>query len=58
MGYPFDRLGRQGVNNLQRFMVPNMGKVDIKIQFDDPPNKIDPVATSNRVNLQRTCKSQ
>lgn len=35
MGYPFDRLGRQGVNNLQQFMTPNMGKVDVSIQFND-----------------------
>jgi hypothetical protein len=43
MGYPFDRLARPGVNNLQQFMTPNMNKVDVSIQFTDrvspPGNK-------------------
>lgn len=35
MGFPFDRVARQGVSNLTNFMVPNMGKVDVAIQFND-----------------------
>lgn len=42
MGYPFDRVARQGIDNLARFMTPNMGKIDVSIQFNDrtvPPNR-------------------
>lgn len=35
MGYPFDRLARPGVGSLDQFMTPNMGKVDVSIQFND-----------------------
>lgn len=35
MGFPFDRMGRQGVNNLAGFMTPNMGSTEISIVFND-----------------------
>lgn len=34
MGYPFDRLPRQGVVTLAQFLTPNMGVRDVKIRFD------------------------
>lgn len=33
MGYPFDRLPRQGVNTLQQFLTSNMRVQDVSIQF-------------------------
>lgn len=35
MGFPFDRLGRQGTGNLASFLTPNMRAVDISINFND-----------------------
>jgi hypothetical protein len=35
MGYPFDRVGRPGVSSMAQFLTPNMGKVDVSIQFND-----------------------
>lgn len=35
MGFPFDRTAPPNVDNLARFMTPNMGKVDVSIQFND-----------------------
>ncbi|XP_049840628.1 phenoloxidase 2-like isoform X1 [Schistocerca gregaria] len=32
MGYPFDRVPRDGVNTLREFMTPNMGLIDVKIR--------------------------
>ncbi|KAM7343703.1 phenoloxidase 2-like [Cochliomyia hominivorax] len=34
MGYPFDRLPRQGVERLANFLTPNMSLVDVVIQHD------------------------
>nr|AII81929.1 phenol oxidase [Blattella germanica] len=33
MGYPFDRMPRNGVNTLQDFLTPNMRVQDVKIRF-------------------------
>lgn len=35
MGYPFDRIGRPGVNNLGAFLTPNMRSQDISIVFNE-----------------------
>lgn len=35
MGYPFDRRGRQGVNNLGNFLTPNMRSQEFSIVFND-----------------------
>ena len=35
MGYPFDRLPREGVNNLQQFLTPNMRVANVTINFKD-----------------------
>ena len=35
MGYPFDRKGRSGVNNLFSFLTPNMRAQEITITFID-----------------------
>lgn len=35
MGYPFDRLARQGVDRLQQFLLPNMRTVPISIIHED-----------------------
>lgn len=35
MGYPFDRLGRQGVDRLQQFLTPNMATVQCTIRHTD-----------------------
>lgn len=35
MGYPFDRVGRQGANNLSSFLTPNMQAQEISIVFND-----------------------
>lgn len=35
MGYPFDRLGRQGSDNLASFLTPNMRVQDCAIVFND-----------------------
>ncbi|NP_001295992.1 phenoloxidase 2-like [Musca domestica] len=34
MGYPFDRLPRQGVDRLVQFLTPNMSIVDVSIRHD------------------------
>ena len=38
MGYPFDRLPRQGADRLVNFLTPNMSLVDVVIQHD--PNRV------------------
>ncbi|XP_075170477.1 phenoloxidase 2-like [Haematobia irritans] len=38
MGYPFDRLPRQGADRLAAFLTPNMSIVDVTIRHD--PNRI------------------
>ncbi|XP_054279415.1 phenoloxidase 2-like [Macrosteles quadrilineatus] len=45
MGYPFDRLPRDGVNTLQEFITPNMAVVDVTIKHLDRtvPKKTDRV---------------
>lgn len=35
MGYPFDRIPRDGVNTLQQFLTPNMVAQDVRIRFSD-----------------------
>lgn len=35
MGYPFDRVARQGVNNISSFLTPNMRTQEITITFND-----------------------
>ncbi|KAG5668817.1 hypothetical protein PVAND_016740 [Polypedilum vanderplanki] len=35
MGFPFDRINRQGAETLQSFLTPNMGIVDVSIMFND-----------------------
>lgn len=35
MGYPFDRMPRDGVDTLQQFLTPNMRVQDVRIQFFD-----------------------
>ncbi|XP_050307530.1 phenoloxidase 1-like [Anthonomus grandis grandis] len=35
MGYPFDRMPRNGVDTLQQFLTPNMRVQDVTIQFQD-----------------------
>lgn len=35
MGYPFDRLPRDGVNTLTEFLVPNMIVTDVTIKYSD-----------------------
>ncbi|CRK98947.1 CLUMA_CG012103, isoform A [Clunio marinus] len=35
MGYPFDRVARSGVNNLNNFLTPNMGTREISIVFNN-----------------------
>jgi hypothetical protein len=35
MGYPFDRLGRQGADTLASFMTPNMRSQDVSVVFND-----------------------
>jgi tyrosinase len=35
MGYPFDRLNRQGADTLRTFLTPNMGVVDVSITFTE-----------------------
>jgi tyrosinase len=35
MGYPFDRLPRQGVNNLAQFLTPNMRVQEVNIRLND-----------------------
>lgn len=35
MGYPFDRLGRSGTNNLANFLTPNMRAQEVSITFND-----------------------
>ncbi|CAH0557365.1 unnamed protein product [Brassicogethes aeneus] len=35
MGYPFDRLPRQGVNTIQQFLTGNMRVRDVSIQFEN-----------------------
>lgn len=53
MGYPFDRLPRNGAVTLQTFLTPNMGVQDVTIQFTDRtvdnnrgpgPRQVDPQA--------------
>lgn len=42
MGYPFDRLSRQGADTLNAFLTPNMILQDVSIVFSDqikPPRK-------------------
>lgn len=33
MGYPFDRMGRTGVETLEEFLTPNMAIQDVTIRF-------------------------
>lgn len=35
MGYPFDRTGRQGANNLSTFLTPNMKVQEVTVTFND-----------------------
>lgn len=35
MGYPFDRVGRQGVNSLSDFLTANMATRECSIRFTD-----------------------
>ncbi|KAF4527981.1 hypothetical protein B566_EDAN016777 [Ephemera danica] len=35
MGYPFDRLPRDGVTTLEDFLTPNMGVIDVRIKFSN-----------------------
>lgn len=35
MGYPFDRLAREGVSNVTQFITPNMALLDVNIRFTD-----------------------
>jgi hypothetical protein len=35
MGFPFDRINRQGAETLQSFLTPNMGVTDVTIKFND-----------------------
>lgn len=35
MGYPFDRLPRQGADRLSSFMTPNMRRVDVNVVHRD-----------------------
>lgn len=35
MGYPFDRLGRAGADNLNSFLTPNMKAQDVSVVFND-----------------------
>jgi hypothetical protein len=35
MGYPFDRMPRDGVNTLKDFLTPNMFVRDVTIKFSD-----------------------
>lgn len=35
MGFPFDRMGRQGTNNLANFLTPNMRAQEVTITFSD-----------------------
>lgn len=35
MGYPFDRLPREGSENLVNFLTPNMRLQDVKIVFNN-----------------------
>lgn len=37
MGYPFDRLGRQGADRLQQFLTPNMATIQCTIRHNDSP---------------------
>lgn len=37
MGYPFDRLGRQGADRLQQFLTPNMAAIQCTIRHDGSP---------------------
>ena len=42
MGYPFDRLNRQGADTLAQFITPNMRTQDVTITFTDrvvPPQQ-------------------
>nr|QOQ34392.1 prophenoloxidase 2-2 [Sogatella furcifera] len=43
MGYPFDRVGRAGVNTLREFLTPNMLTQDVIIKFSNvivPPGSV------------------
>lgn len=35
MGYPFDRMPRDGVDTLQQFLTPNMRVQDVVIKFNN-----------------------
>lgn len=35
MGFPFDRLARQGVDRLQQFLTPNMATAQVTIRHTD-----------------------
>lgn len=35
MGYPFDRMPRDGVDTLQQFLTPNMRVQDVTIRFNN-----------------------
>lgn len=35
MGYPFDRMPRDGVDTLQQFLTSNMRVQDVSIQFQN-----------------------
>lgn len=40
MGFPFDRLSREDIKNLNQFLAPNMKTQDCKIIFNDRIEKI------------------
>lgn len=35
MGFPFDRLPRDGVNQLREFLTPNMAVQDVTVRFTE-----------------------
>ncbi|XP_063697465.1 phenoloxidase 2-like [Culicoides brevitarsis] len=39
MGYPFDREAREGVENLENFLTPNMGMQEVTVVFHDETRK-------------------
>lgn len=55
MGFPFDRMPRDGVNTLREFMTPNMGVLDVQIRHTkDAPRgaNTNTVAPTNQQRQQ------
>jgi hypothetical protein len=50
MGYPFDRMPRDGVNTLRDFLTPNMFVQDVSIKFTNQTIGVQGGDEPNRLN--------